>query len=78
MTDELSGSYEPQDDLVNDLEFVAFARAGDGAAGAYHCSGCGYGVTISTTLPLCPMCGGLTWEPAAWTPFSRGASALVP
>ena len=78
MNDGLDGSDEPQGDVMDDLEYVPFAQTGDGAAGAYHCSGCGYGVTISTTLPLCPMCGGVTWEPAVWTPFSRAASALVP
>jgi rubrerythrin len=52
-------------------ELVPFATAGDPAAGAYHCSSCGYGVTVSTRLPACPMCGGEAWEPAAWTPFLR-------
>ncbi|HEX3805599.1 MAG TPA: hypothetical protein VHV52_02360 [Gaiellaceae bacterium] len=41
------------------------------AAGAYHCSSCGYGVTVQSTLPLCPMCGGKTWEAAGWGPVSR-------
>jgi len=37
----------------------------------YHCSECGYGVTIVRALPLCPMCGGTSWEQSAWSPFSR-------
>ena len=24
---------------------------------AFRCSACGYGVALSTVLPLCPMCG---------------------
>ena len=52
-------------------DFVAFEAAGAPAAGAYHCSGCGYGVAVSTTLPQCPMCSGTTWEPAAVSAFSR-------
>lgn len=61
---EYEGTIEPSED-----DFVPFAAAGDPAAGAYHCSGCGYGVTVSTLLPACPMCGGVTWEPAVWSPF---------
>ena len=52
-----------------DGDYVEFVAAGARAAGAYHCSGCGYGVTVHTTLPRCPMCGGATWEPAAAGPF---------
>ena len=54
-----------------DGDFVEFARAGTQAAGEYHCSSCGYGVTIHTLLPRCPMCAGTLWEQAAWSPFSR-------
>jgi rubrerythrin len=53
-----------------DGDYVAFVAAGAPAAGAFHCSGCGYGVTVHATLPRCPMCGGTTWEPAAFSPFS--------
>lgn len=52
-----------------DVGFVPFFRTGDGVKGEFHCSGCGYGVTICRTLPLCPMCGGQTWEQTAWSPF---------
>ncbi|HZO35146.1 MAG TPA: hypothetical protein VFB17_08730 [Gaiellaceae bacterium] len=63
---ELESTIEqPEDD------FVPFAETGDPASGAYHCAGCGYGVTVSTELPTCPMCGGATWEPASWSPFQR-------
>jgi rubrerythrin len=54
-----------------DGDFVEFARAGMQAAGEYHCSSCGYGVTIHSLLPQCPMCAGTTWEQTVWSPFSR-------
>jgi len=44
--------------------FVAFLGAGEEAAGDFRCSDCGYGVSIHRALPLCPMCGGSSWE--AW------------
>jgi rubrerythrin len=52
-------------------EFVEFFAAGQSVKGEYHCSDCGYGVTIVRALPLCPMCGGTAWEQSAWSPFSR-------
>jgi rubrerythrin len=52
-------------------EFVEFFAAGQSVKGEYHCSDCGYGVTIVRVLPLCPMCGGSSWEQSAWSPFSR-------
>jgi rubrerythrin len=51
--------------------FVEFLSSGDRATGEYHCSECGYGVTIFAVLPLCPMCGGTAWEQSSWSPFSR-------
>lgn len=52
-------------------DYVEFLSTGAAAAGAYHCSSCGYGVTVHARLPLCPMCAGTTWEPRAWTPIYR-------
>ena len=52
-------------------EFVEFFAAGQYVKGEYHCSDCGYGVTIVRALPLCPMCGGTSWEQSPWSPFSR-------
>jgi rubrerythrin len=52
-------------------DYVEFVRAGAPAAGAYHCSECGYGVIVRVSLPQCPMCSGTTWEPAAVSAFSR-------
>ena len=54
-----------------DGDYVQFASTGAAAAGAYHCSGCGYGVTIQASLPRCPMCGGTTWEAAPSSTFTR-------
>jgi rubrerythrin len=49
--------------------FVNFPIAGASAKGEYHCSECGYGVTVSRALPICPMCGGKSWELSTWSPF---------
>jgi rubrerythrin len=45
-----------------DGDYVEFVATGAKATGAFHCSSCGYGVTVQVTLPRCPMCGGTTWE----------------
>jgi hypothetical protein len=58
-------------------DFVSFLSTGDRAKGEYHCSECGYGVTVHAELPRCPMCGGGAWEQSTWSPFSRDR-ALVP
>jgi hypothetical protein len=52
-------------------EYVQFWQTGEPAKGEFHCSECGYGVTIFRTLPTCPMCAGVAWEQAAWSPFRR-------
>lgn len=54
-----------------DGDYVEFMTTGTIAAGAYHCSGCGYGVTVNAALPRCPMCGGTTWEAAGASTFAR-------
>jgi rubrerythrin len=64
MRDSSTSQVEPD-------EFVEFFAAGQSVKGEYHCSDCGYGVTIVRALPLCPMCGGTSWEQSAWSPFSR-------
>lgn len=51
--------------------YVEFVRAGTSVKGAYHCSSCGYGVTVQATLPVCPMCGCSTWEPYASSRATR-------
>jgi rubrerythrin len=52
-------------------EYVEFWTAGQQAKGEFHCAQCGYGVTIVHALPICPMCGGGSWEQSTWSPFSR-------
>ena len=54
-----------------DGDYVEFLSAGTVAAGAFHCSSCGYGVTVRGDLPSCPMCAGTVWEPAPWSPLER-------
>jgi rubrerythrin len=51
--------------------YVSFWASGETAKGEFHCSDCGYGVTVHRALPLCPMCGGSAWEQVAWSPFTR-------
>jgi hypothetical protein len=54
-------------------EFVPFSTAGQSAKGEYHCSECGYGVTVVRELPVCPMCRGTTWEQSTWSPLTRAS-----
>ena len=56
------------------VDFVDLFQAGAPAKGEFHCAECGYGVTVQTRLPSCPMCAGATWEQSPWSAFSRGAS----
>ena len=55
-------------------DFVHFWATGDSVKGEFHCADCGYGVTIHRELPVCPMCGGASWEQAPWSPLSRAAT----
>jgi rubrerythrin len=52
-------------------DYVDFVSAGTQAAGAYHCSECGYGITVHDELPKCPMCAGTMWELHDWSPFTQ-------
>jgi hypothetical protein len=56
-------------------DYVKFWAAGESGKGDFRCSDCSYGVTVYTTLPVCPMCAGSSWEPVAWSPFSRAERA---
>jgi rubredoxin len=51
--------------------FVSFFKTGTRATGDYQCASCGYGITLHSDLPTCPMCGGESWEQIAWHPLSR-------
>jgi hypothetical protein len=67
---------EPEVPLeVEDDGYVHFFKSGEAAKGEFHCSDCGYGVTVYRELPVCPMCAGTSWEQTAWSPFAR-AQAL--
>lgn len=48
------------------FDYVPFTAAGEQAAGEFRCAECGYGVTVWTTLPRCPMCTGASWERHGW------------
>jgi hypothetical protein len=37
--------------------------AGLAARGEFHCTDCGYGITVHHVLPPCPMCQGADWKP---------------
>jgi rubrerythrin len=52
-------------------DYVEFLAAGDNGKGEYRCSECSYGVTVHSTLPVCPNCSGSSWERAPWSPFTR-------
>ena len=55
-------------------EYVEFWTTGQPVKGEFHCSECSYGVTIIRALPICPMCGGRSWEQSAWSPLSRAGT----
>ena len=55
-------------------EYVEFLATGTSVKGEFHCSECGYGVTIVRALPVCPMCRGTSWEQSAWSPFGKATS----
>jgi hypothetical protein len=60
---------------ARDSDYVEFLAAGTPGVGAYHCSECGYGITLRAPLPVCPMCSGENWERAAWSPLARARSS---
>ncbi len=59
-----------------DADYVEFLPAGTPVVGAYHCSDCGYGVTLRAPLPACPMCAGRSWERADWSPLAQAREQL--
>ncbi len=58
-----------------DEGFVHFGTSGEPAKGEYHCSECGYGITVYRELPVCPMCACKVWEQAPWSPFGRAQAS---
>ena len=63
----------PSDDAATAAPAAPVAQPG---MLTFHCSSCGYGVTIVRALPICPMCGGSSWEQSTWSPFSRSRQRL--
>ena len=49
-------------------------QTGRPATGEFTCVECGYGVSVRSLLPVCPMCRGLVWAPQA--SGSQGRSAF--
>jgi hypothetical protein len=37
--------------------------AGAAARGEFHCTECGYGISVHRALPTCPICQGTEWVP---------------
>jgi rubredoxin len=56
--------------------YVHFVATGSRVKGEFHCSECGYGVTVYRVLPVCPMCGGTEWEQSPWSPLTRARNVL--
>jgi hypothetical protein len=54
--------------------FVSFFETGSAAKGEFHCAQCGYGVSVQTRLPTCPMCAGTSWERRGRSPLARATS----
>lgn len=50
-----------------------FHAAGDEAAGEFVCAECGYGVSVRSLLPVCPMCRGSVWEAPGGSPYAAAA-----
>ena len=59
-----------------DADYVEFQASGAVVVGAYHCADCGYGVMVRSSLPVCPMCSGTSWEPSPWSPFAGARAQL--
>lgn len=52
--------------FASPLDYVPFTAAGEQGIGEFRCAECGYGVTVWSTLPRCPMCTGESWERSGW------------
>jgi hypothetical protein len=63
---------------IESADTVEFLAAGTAVVGAFHCADCGYGITLRSVLPSCPMCSGTTWEAAPWSPFRRAGAGTAP
>ena len=52
--------------------------AGLAARGEFHCTECGYGITVHRILPTCPMCRGTEWHPDRSRRMFEAADAADP
>ncbi len=50
-----------------------FFTAGSLAGGDFYCAECGYGITVRSVLPECPMCRGVEWEEPTTSPYGRSS-----
>lgn len=57
-------------------DYIEFLDTGAAVRGEFQCSDCGYGVAVVRKLPLCPMCGGRSWEQSAASPSIRRRDSL--
>ena len=62
---------EPIERLPAREDFAAAFHRGSRATGQYQCQACGYGISLNTKLPRCPMCGGESWAQIAASPLPR-------
>lgn len=46
----------------DDAARVEQTSTGTDVSGEFRCADCGYGAVVRRALPMCPMCGGTTWE----------------
>jgi hypothetical protein len=53
------------------LDAPTFFSAGIEARGEYRCAGCGYGISVRSLLPVCPMCRGDVWEEPGGSPYGH-------
>jgi rubrerythrin len=62
---EDEGAMQDVDAQRDDATVLEFAVTGTDVAGEFRCADCGYGAVLRRALPLCPMCGGASWESRA-------------
>lgn len=69
--------HEIEDSEAVTEDFVEFWATGQAVKGEFHCSDCGHGLAIVSSLPACPSCGGRSWERADWSPFTRSTATKL-
>jgi hypothetical protein len=61
--------------IIDSASSQAGLAAGVGARGEFHCTDCGYGITVHRVLPSCPMCRGAEWQPSSTRRAAEGSGA---